>query len=135
MTTSPTSTGRASRARRWAWVKWPENFSQEFNFSSPGDQAFSWLAGLYYYKSDAGNPYWTIFLGDAPTGTKLTDFTSEVNTESYAGYGDATWNATDKLHLTLGARYTSETKEYHYRDTIRPAPLALRDVRDKKTLG
>ncbi len=113
--------------------QWQENFSQEFNFSSPGDQAFSWLAGLYYYKSDAGNPYWTIFLGDAPTGTKLTDFTSEVNTESYAGYGDATWNATDKLHLTLGARYTSETKEYHYRDTIRPAPLALRDVRDEKT--
>ena len=38
------------------------------------------------------------------------DRASEVYTHSYAGYGQATWNATEALHITIGGRYTKDTK-------------------------
>lgn len=100
-----------------------ENFSQELNFSGPGDQAITWLVGAYYYKSEGSNPYYTIIVpGDAPAGAPLTNFTNKVKTESYAGFGDLTWHATSQLHLTVGARYSSETKDYYYQQLIPALP-------------
>lgn len=106
--------------------QYQENFSQELNFSGEvGD--FNWLAGLYYYDSEAGNPHWTVLSGDSPGGIPIRNFTSQVDTESYAGFGELTWNATDNLHLTLGARYTTETKDYSYRDLLSGSPAVTDD--------
>jgi iron complex outermembrane receptor protein len=95
-----------------------QNFSQEFNFSSPSNQSIVWLLGAYYYHSNAGNPYFTVDLGDAPGGTPASNFTDTVITDSYAGFGDVTWNATSQLHFTGGARYSTETKDYSFRALI-----------------
>jgi iron complex outermembrane receptor protein len=43
-------------------------------------------------------------------GCRSIDRASEVWSKSYAAYGQATWNATDVLHLTLGGRYTRDHK-------------------------
>jgi iron complex outermembrane receptor protein len=43
-------------------------------------------------------------------GCRSTDRASEVFSKSYAAYGQATWNATDQLHLTAGGRYTHDKK-------------------------
>ncbi|WP_163959550.1 TonB-dependent receptor [Sphingomonas insulae] len=43
-------------------------------------------------------------------GCRSIDRASEVWSKSYAGYGQATWNATDAIHLTLGGRYTRDHK-------------------------
>lgn len=48
-----------------------------------------------------------------------------MKTESYAGFGDLTWNATSQLHVTVGARYSSETKDYYFQQLI-PAGSAPR---------
>jgi iron complex outermembrane recepter protein len=110
-----------------------DNFSQEFNVFGPGDEVISWLLGAFYYSSEAGNPYFTSYTGDAPFGPIVADFTNTQKTEAYAGFADVTWNTTDRLHLTVGARYSSETKKYHYEDTVRPGGAALRDVNAEET--
>ncbi len=110
-----------------------QNFTQEFNFFGPADQTISWLVGAFYYSSDATNPYFRSFVGDSPGVAPIAEFSPDVETTSYAGFADVTWNATSNLHATLGARYTTETKKYHYEDIIRPGGLPLRDVRDEET--
>ena len=50
-----------------------------------------------------------LFVGTAVNGCSI-DRASEVFTHSYAGYGQATWNATEALHITVGGRYTRDTK-------------------------
>jgi iron complex outermembrane receptor protein len=70
------------------------------------------------------------FVGKAVNGCSI-DRASEVWSKSYAAYAQATWNLTDALHLTVGARYTRDTKRgvLHYfnnlnYDTATPAQLA-----------
>lgn len=108
--------------------QYQENFSQEFNFSGSHGN-LDWLAGLYYYDSEAGNPFWRLLSGDAPHGTRVSEFTSQVDTRSHAAFGELTWGVTDRLHATLGARYTSETKDYRYRSV----PGGAVAIDDKKT--
>ena len=43
-------------------------------------------------------------------GCRSIDRASEVASKSYAAYGQLTWNATDQLHFTVGARYTQDKK-------------------------
>lgn len=49
-------------------------------------------------------------LGNAVQGCNI-DRASEVRSRSYAGYGQLTWHASDKLHITVGGRYTEDRKE------------------------
>ena len=44
-------------------------------------------------------------------GCRSIDRASEVHSNSYAAYGQLTWNATDALHITVGGRYTRDHKE------------------------
>ncbi len=55
------------------------------------------------------------FVGSAVNGCSI-DRASEVWSKSYAAYGQATWNATDALHITVGGRYTHDEKKgvLHY---------------------
>ncbi len=49
------------------------------------------------------------FIGVAVRGCSI-DRASEVFSKSYAAYGQVTWNANDKLHITVGGRYTNDKK-------------------------
>lgn len=105
-------------------------FSQEFQaVGSFG--SVDYVAGLYYFNEhisdDAATPNSNAFnstltavtildpctgsggFGSQP-GCRSIDRASEVWSKSYAGYGQATWNATDRLHLTAGGRYTHDKK-------------------------
>ena len=50
-----------------------------------------------------------LFIGTAVNGCSI-DRASEVRSHSYAGYGQATLNVTEALHITLGGRYTKDKK-------------------------
>jgi iron complex outermembrane receptor protein len=70
------------------------------------------------------------FAGTAVNGCSI-DRASEVRSKSYAAYAQATWNATDALHITVGGRYTTDKKKgvLHYfnnlnYDTATAAQLA-----------
>jgi iron complex outermembrane receptor protein len=49
-------------------------------------------------------------LGAAVQGCSI-DRASQVRSKSYAAYGQATWNATEQLHITVGGRYTKDKKQ------------------------
>ncbi|WP_269515416.1 TonB-dependent receptor [Brevundimonas subvibrioides] len=113
-------------------------FSQEFQaVGSAG--SFDFVAGLFYFKEnvndDAATPnsmaitgyttagqtsgYSYVVLdscigsggfGSQP-GCRSIDRASEVESTSYAAYGQVTWNVSDALHLTAGGRFTRDTKE------------------------
>ncbi|GIX29642.1 MAG: TonB-dependent receptor [Porticoccaceae bacterium] len=95
-----------------------DTLSQEFILSGSADEALSWLAGLYYYDSDAAAPFFNSYSGDAPHGPLAFQFHSQVDTRSLAGFGELTYSPAERLHLTLGARYTDEQKDYRYRDFL-----------------
>ncbi len=89
-----------------------DQFSQEVQLS--GDTAagtLNWIAGFYYFTEDGYNlqdddP----FIDNAFGG--LDQRKSEVETHSYAGFGQATFDVTRRLSLTGGVRYTREEKDY-----------------------
>lgn len=103
--------------------QYQDTLSQELNFSGPAGGRWSWIAGLFLYHSDAGNPFFRSYSGNAPGGTVVADYRNEVETESYAAFGEVTWNVTDRLHLTAGGRYTTETKTFEFADIVRAAGL------------
>ncbi len=84
-----------------------KTISQEFTFSGDAfeDSApFHWLAGLYYMNEEGDqqyNPNIPGFFLDS-----IEDV--QTQTDSYAIYGEGTWDLTDKFSLTIGARVTRD---------------------------
>jgi iron complex outermembrane receptor protein len=75
-------------------------FSQEFTFSSNYEGPLNWVGGVYYFTEEVTLD--TVF---------VFPFQVKVDTESVAVFGQATFEATDRLNLTAGVRYTDEEKE------------------------
>lgn len=103
-------------------AQYQDSFSQEFNLSGPEDDFVSWLVGAYYYKSEAGNPYFRIIYGDAPGDTTGSEYTNRVDSEATSVFGEVTFNPTSRLHLTAGLRYNTESKDFHYEDVVAVSP-------------
>ena len=87
-----------------------DQFSQEFQFSGLAlGGSLKWLLGLYYFEEDADvpNPVQLPlpFVGSFISGGK-------TDNENFAVFSQATWDVTERLHLTLGIRYTDETKRF-----------------------
>ena len=105
-----------------------DTFSQEIRWTSTLDGPFNYTAGLYYFTEDtdrteifritrAGTfadpsaPFRITDVGDqAIIGNEIARTANE--TTSYAIYGQGTWEFSDKLHLTFGARHTNDQKDY-----------------------
>ena len=83
-----------------------EQFSQELQFSGSRGEALNWIAGFYYFTEDGENDQDNDQFG--ALGHRLT----QVETNSYAVFGQATMAVTDRLSLTGGLRYTDESKDY-----------------------
>ncbi len=128
--------------------------SQELRVTSPTSGPVDYTAGLYYlyqslnsaivsqYGSDAGA--W--LSNSAPSSaaaqtdnTALNGFggasTGIYDTNSYAGFGQATWHLLPKLDLTGGLRYTYEQKPGAYHEvqeggaaSASPAVIGLRNA-------
>ncbi|CAN5226423.1 TonB-dependent receptor [soil metagenome] len=96
-----------------------KTFSQEFQLlSSDGNKsALKWIVGAYYYFQDAryvdGQQFGTLFtLPPALAGspTQVINFNSQQKTNSFSGFGQATYAVSDKANLTAGLRYTSDER-------------------------
>jgi iron complex outermembrane receptor protein len=84
-------------------------FSQELQLISTGSGPLNWALGVYYFNRKSGFiPAHLV----APALGFLQDFETRQDTESFAGYGQATYKVSDATALTLGLRLTSETKSY-----------------------
>lgn len=100
-----------------------QQFSQEIRLASPLDQKVSWLAGAFFQNysqefSDVlsvspGAAFLSPFIANPAIDFGGTGVMREFQQDSDAKalFAEATWNATDSMHITLGARYTQEVKE------------------------
>ena len=92
-----------------------EQFSQEFQLLSNGDGPLQWIVGLYYFEQDAERR--SVFFRGRYDSIANTfgvpygfDVGGEVESESLAGFAQATYSVTDSLNLTAGVRYTEDEK-------------------------
>lgn len=101
-----------------------EQLSQELQLIGNSEQ-FEWVAGLYYYEEDVDETLLNLFTLDifgGITGTPLTQIPPllgapprivSANSTSTAVYGQTTWTPPvlqDRLHITVGVRYTEDEK-------------------------
>lgn len=87
-----------------------DQLSQELQFSGLAlDGSLKWLVGLYYFEEEADNPnpvqFPFPFIGSFVSG-------GQTDNDNFAVFSQATWDITDQLHLTLGIRFTDETKRF-----------------------
>lgn len=115
--------------RQSANPSWQDQWSQELRLSSNGNNRIDWTAGLYAFHQavethgvteyGADATYW--LLSPSLPNALLDGYTvyndSRIETDSYAVFGQLTWDITDRLHLTPGLRYTYEDKAGAYTAT------------------
>jgi iron complex outermembrane receptor protein len=93
-----------------------EQFSQEFRLAGSADN-LNWVAGFFYFdeevsKSETFVTYWGPTTGlNVLFNTGDVSFNMDGSTTSYAVFGQLTWDMTDAVGLTLGARYNDDEKE------------------------
>lgn len=83
-----------------------DSFTQEIQFQGDvfgGD--LSYIGGLYFF-TESGSQYIDSVIFWAPGYTEFN-----IDTDSYAAFGQVTWHASDKVDLTLGGRYTRDNKQ------------------------
>ncbi len=80
-------------------------FSQELQLLGTFNR-LNWIAGLYYFNEDGDN-------------INILDFTvsnfrsgGEFDNEAWAAFAQLTYDLTDRLHFTVGGRYTEEEKSF-----------------------
>jgi len=95
-----------------------QQFSQEVRFTSNGDGPFSWIIGGYFF-DESSDLFFDIrnFQGLFRLGTEAI-FDATQDTSAYAVFGDATYDITDRLSLTFGARYSYEEKDFVNDQTV-----------------
>jgi iron complex outermembrane receptor protein len=94
-----------------------EQFSQEFQLSGTAiNDRMNWLVGFYYFTEEGTN------LDDVEFTPVRILSGAEIDNESTAGFGQLTFNFTDKLSMTAGVRYTDETKKFIVGDECIPLP-------------
>lgn len=100
-----------------------EQFSQEIQIISPDDATFKWIVGAYYFNEDverftsfSGARFDAVFgflSGNVPGFNEDTSFRigGDVESTSFAVFGQTTFDLNQSLKLTTGLRYTDDEKE------------------------
>jgi iron complex outermembrane receptor protein len=87
-----------------------QSWSHELQILSPESSDIQWIAGLYYFNSNAGNKPLTIY-GPGEGAAQYARIYESINTNSYSGFAQATIPIfTPETKLTLGVRYTEDMK-------------------------
>ncbi len=126
-------------------------FSQELRITSPADKRVSFVAGLFYYKSEnssansrsgkyvipfaaagAGGvtiPYASLGLpfpgGIAPADLAGNSYTANTNIRDLAAFGQATIKLSDTFKIIAGGRYTDTTVRADYNRFATPGTSAF----------
>ncbi len=98
------------------------SFSQEFRLLSRDSGALTWTAGLYWFHEDADRtqgrysdfygPGGLVGPGSPEYQNATTIFETGLKTDSYAIFGQVTWDFTEHFNMTFGGRYTSDKKSF-----------------------
>ena len=102
-----------------------DQFTQEFRLASQASDALFWQAGVYYFDSK----FSVTTLPFSPFFPPSTTVTHE-NT-AWAVFGHVSYDLSDALTLTGGARYTDDDKDF----SAAGSPAASRSVADEQVSG
>ena len=89
------------------------NYSHEVELQSVGKKDLDWLVGLYYANEKNDIRFDIPVFNGTQQGTVAWQgsfIQPKETVDSSAAFGQATWNVGDSLHLTGGARYTSDKR-------------------------
>lgn len=103
--------GVASFPNRFDGNYWQN--SQELRLSTNGDGPLKAQAGLYYFKEKSGIAFHILGLLSPTPGTVGYAFgfpQDPTIAESWAGFGQLTYNVADNFRLTAGVRYSHDNK-------------------------
>jgi len=111
----PTSiiSGAGYQADNTVWSKYHSQ-SHELTLQSNGQQELDWILGLYYGAEDNGIRFdIPIFNGtqQGTVGWQASFIQPKETVTSKAVFGQLTYNPSKDLHLTAGARYTSDDRK------------------------
>jgi iron complex outermembrane recepter protein len=111
----PTSftTGGSVQEDRTNWSHY-KNFSHEVQLQSIGKHDIDWILGAYYAAEDNGIRFDIPISNGTQQGTigwQGSFIQPKETVQSEAVFGQATWNLTDALHLTGGARFTWDDRK------------------------
>lgn len=109
-----------------------ESYSQEFHLQGLAmDSRLNYTVGVFYYHEE-GDEYNSQvipgFFADA-------GYDTEVDSDSYAVFGEATYEINDEWDVTLGARYTYEDKSADKTAFSRPDDFTFLDTYNQTFLG
>lgn len=97
--------GTSTRAVDATVFEKTKTFSQELQLSSQGSNTIDWIIGAFYFRDN------TAFDTTIDVGTRvISQGFQKVLTESYAGFGQATWHISPALSFVLGGRYSHDKK-------------------------
>jgi iron complex outermembrane receptor protein len=131
----PTSfaTGANHQEDNTVWSRYKSQ-SHELSVQSTGKQALDWILGLYYAAEDNGIRFdIPIFNGtqQGTAGWQGSFIQPKETVDASAVFGQTTFNASDALHFTLGARYSHDDRKniggrgwfWAYDNTVPQVPL------------
>jgi len=89
-----------------------DQVTQEFQLTSNDpDAKLQWLVGAYYLDESAKTFTGIPFLAFVNPAAPYLLWDGEANTSAYAVFGQATYAFSDRLRVTVGARYNKEDKD------------------------
>lgn len=89
-------------------------FSQEVRLTSDGGGPLKWVAGLFYFDRttrSVSELHYKVASLYAPGTSGITTTRFRIKDTSYAGFGQVTYDVTDKFKLAIGGRYSFEDQK------------------------
>jgi iron complex outermembrane recepter protein len=89
-----------------------EQYSLEARLASPADSRLQWVAGLYWFTEEVNREesFLTQFSLVPVAGGDVT-FIQDVDSSTYAAFGQLTYPFTDRLSVTAGLRFSQDEKD------------------------
>lgn len=91
-----------------------QTFTQEVRLASNTGQRIEWVSGVFYYHADQSlvytQVYGPVFALAAVQNANRAD-NSHLFTNSFAGFGQVTFNIIDRVRVIAGLRYTIDDKD------------------------
>jgi iron complex outermembrane receptor protein len=99
-----------------------EQVSQEFRLSSPDTGRFKWIVGAFFFAEDgAVHNFYNLADAAAVLGFEAFDQFYKVTTNDWAVFAHSTFDISDRLTLTTGARYTYEERSIDHQTFLSTA--------------
>ncbi len=85
-------------------------WTQELQLLSPQGSRLDWILGAFYLRNSSGYDPARVLTAGHPVFGDYFDINATVTTDSYAAFGQASYNILPQLRVTLGGRYTEDRK-------------------------